>query len=154
MINEGASIEPGQSPGVLSIDGDFQQLDGSLVLEIGGTAVGTEHDQLRVSGNFELVGGVLELRFIDGFAPSAGEQYALLEVGGSLLNSVGFTVSGLLPGWQYSTTFDAASHSLWLTSLNDGVSAVPEPGSWALMLGGIGLLAWRRRSAQAASAHP
>lgn len=28
-----------------------------------------------------------------------------------------------------------------------GVSAVPEPASWALMLGGAGLLAWRRRAA-------
>lgn len=149
VINEGASIEPGQSPGVLTINGDFQQLGGSLVLEIGGTAVGTEHDQLRVSGNFSLEGGTLELRFIGGFAPTAGEEYALLEVGGSLLNTGSVMVSGLLPGWQYSTTFDAANHSLRLTSLNDGVSAVPEPESYALMLVGLGLigLAARRRNA-------
>ena len=148
VINEGASIEPGQSPGVLSIEGDFQQLDGSLVLEIGGTTVGTEHDQLRVSGNFMLEGGVVEMRFIGGFAPSSGDQFALLHVGGSLVNAGSFTVSGLLPGWQYSTTFDVASQQLRLTSLSDGVSAVPEPGTGALMLGGVGLLGWgRRRSA-------
>jgi probable HAF family extracellular repeat protein len=150
VINNGASIEPGESPGVLTIDGDFQQLDGSLVLEIGGTTVGTEHDQLRVSGDFALEGGVLELRFIDGFAPTTGEQYALLQVDGGLLNTGSFVVSGLLPGWQYSTAFDATSHSFMLTSLNDGVSAVPEPDAWLLMLGGIGLLAWRRRARQTA----
>jgi probable HAF family extracellular repeat protein len=149
VINNGASIEPGQSPGVLSIEGDFQQLGGSLVLEIGGTVVGTEHDQLRVSGNFSLEGGTLELRFIRGFAPSAGQQYALLEVGGDLLNTGSFMVSGLLPGWQYSTTFDVANHSLRLTSINDGVAAVPEPESYALMLAGLGLIGWvaRRRNA-------
>jgi hypothetical protein len=134
--------------GVLTIDGDFVQRDGNLVLEIGGTAVGTEHDQLRVSGNFSIEGGVLELRFIGGFAPTTGDRYTLLNVGGSLLNTGSFTVSGLLPGWQYSTAFDVSSHSFTLTSINDGVSAVPEPGNWALLLGGAALLRWRwnRRS--------
>lgn len=150
VINDGGTIEPGQSPGVLTIAGDYRQLGGRIVLEIAGLGVGTEHDQLRIGGDFALDGGAVELQFIGGFAPSTGERYALLDVSGGFAGAVGFTVSGLQPGWQFNTAFDAASGNLWLTSLNNGVAApVPEPSRLWLMVAGasfLGGLRARRRA--------
>lgn len=56
----------------------------------------------------------------------------------------GFAVSGLLPGWEYASGFDAATGLFTVTSLNTAV-AVPEPGTWALMLGGVAALLGARR---------
>lgn len=49
----------------------------------------------------------------------------------------GFTVDALTPGASYRT---ASGHDY-----GSQVAAIPEPGSWALLLGGIVALTWRRR---------
>ena len=41
LVNEGGMLAPGTSPGVLTILGDYHQLAGSLLIEIGGPAAGT-----------------------------------------------------------------------------------------------------------------
>lgn len=53
----------------------------------------------------------------------------------------GFTVDLLTPGASYRT---ASGHDYGTPA-----AAIPEPGSWALLLGGIAGLAWRRRRAAA-----
>jgi PEP-CTERM motif len=51
----------------------------------------------------------------------------------------GFTVDLLTPGASYRT---ASGHDYGTPA-----APIPEPGSWALLLGGIAALAWRRRHA-------
>ena len=49
--NRGGIVAPGNSPGTLIIDGDYTQgATGTLVIEIGGTLAGNEHDQVIISG--------------------------------------------------------------------------------------------------------
>ena len=133
VVQNGGEILPGQSPGTLTIEGDFIQNGGRIVMEIGGLTPGMQFDQLVVTGDFSLTSnGVIELAFVDGFAPAAGETFALFDVDGAFDSDAAFAVSGLEDGWQFDTAFDPATGGFTLTSLTDAV-AVPEPGALALL---------------------
>lgn len=86
VLNNGADVEPGASPGVLEIvsnamppvDGRYtQSADGTLVIEVGGLVPGAEHDQLVVESVATLA-GILELRPFDGFVPADGDEISVL----------------------------------------------------------------------------
>lgn len=67
-IESGGTIAPGLSPGTLTIDGEFEQMQGGrLELEYGGLTEG-EFDRLVVTGEATL-GGRLEIQFVNGFSP-------------------------------------------------------------------------------------
>lgn len=141
-------LAPGNSPGRLRIEGDVVLTDtAQLVLEMAGLEAGSEHDVLEVTGGLTLEGGRITLSFLDGFAPHAGDQFRLIEVGGSFNSDASILVLGLADGWHYETSFDVASGQLTLHSLNDAVSAVPEPGVIGLWAAGLLVLvpALRRR---------
>ncbi len=67
FTNAGKLI-PGNSPGALTIDGDYTQTEtGILEIELSGTGTaGTDYDQLIVNGTASL-GGTLMLKEVDGF---------------------------------------------------------------------------------------
>ena len=120
----GGFLRPGASPGILTIEGNFAQAGGLIVLEIGGTGAGTQSDQLVVTGDCDFAGGEVEFSFIGGFAPVAGQTFELLAVGGSFTGSPSIIVSGLLPGWEFDADFDAGTNRFKVTSLNQGI-AIP-----------------------------
>jgi hypothetical protein len=67
--------------GVLEITGDFLQTEtGTLELDIGGLAAGTQHDQLRVAGAAAL-DGTLAIGLLDGFFASLGDGFRVLAFG-------------------------------------------------------------------------
>ena len=125
----GGTVLPGNSPGTLTIGGDYEQDGGLLGIEMSGTLQG-QFDVLAVTEN-AMLGGTLSLEFIDGFAPHAGDSFAFLNVGGSTDgNFADILVHGLADGWQYELT--SVDGSMTLLSLNDGV-AIPEPASLMLL---------------------
>ena len=142
VIGTDGRITPGNSPGRLEIDGNVT-LSGqaSLELEIAGTQAGTLYDVLQVSGNFQMTGGRVVLKFLDGFAPKPGDSFDLLQVAGTLAldSHTPVQVQGLQAGWQFDLQADNG-RSLRLVSLNQGVSAVPEPAGWLLWLLGVAVL--------------
>jgi len=148
-VTNGGTVAPGD-PSMLNIYGDYTQTDaGVLVLDIAGPS---SYDQLNVSGFFMVdPGATLELDFIDGFAPSTGEVFNNLISFQSISGDFSTVdIVGLEPGFDYSLNPDSGSTGYQLTALNDGVAAAPEPSTWALLLGGLGLLAfWRRRTLRA-----
>ncbi|MFK7759975.1 MAG: GC-type dockerin domain-anchored protein [Phycisphaerales bacterium] len=75
-------ISPGFSPGIARFDGDLMLgQTGSTLFEIAGTSPGAVgHDQIVVAGTFG-VGGSASIELIDGFVPSAGDTFQLLEFG-------------------------------------------------------------------------
>ena len=79
IVGNGGIILPGESPGVLTVDGAYQQdAGGTYDAEIGGTAVGTGFDQINVTGAATL-GGNLSVQFVNGFKPVVGQTFRVLE---------------------------------------------------------------------------
>ncbi len=77
VVNSG-EIHPGLSPGALTVEGDYtQNADGTLMIELGGTAPGTEHDQLIVTGNASL-NGTLDIVLVNGFVPTPGDTFEIM----------------------------------------------------------------------------
>jgi hypothetical protein len=141
LINNGGTVSPGNSPGVMEVPGDFTQYDGStLLIELAGTAAGSQYDVLQVDGEASL-GGTLEVTLLDGFEPAAGDSFEILEFA--------FVAGGfdelILPGLVGALSWDASA------LLTDGnLSVVPEPATWSLLLLGL-LLGFRRRCSRAGS---
>jgi T5SS/PEP-CTERM-associated repeat protein len=132
-VEAGGAIEPGSSPGILTIDGDVRfELGSLLVIEIAGGDAGTEYDRLRILGDAEL-GGTVVFRFIDGFAPRAGNRFDFLKVSGATASAFDeVTFENLAPDFQFETT-SAPDGTQTFVAKNDGVF-VPEPSSGLLIL--------------------
>jgi hypothetical protein len=85
--------QPGDSAARVEFAGDLQFGAGnSLLMEIGGLAPGTEHDQLDVAGDVTL-DGELRVQLIDGFVPSSGNQFVIMNYasrGGTTFDNVIF----------------------------------------------------------------
>lgn len=84
--NVGGEVEPGLSPGILTIaaganpttTGNYTQgVGGKLTIEVGGLTVGSEHDRLVVGGTAALA-GTLEVRQLNGFIPPDGTMVTVL----------------------------------------------------------------------------
>jgi hypothetical protein len=149
----GGTIAPGDSPGTLTINGNLDFQNGTLLTEIGGTGTG-QFDLLSIIGKGSFLAGVLDFSFINGFLPSLGDSWTFL------------TATDGLFGWQNLTTsysgvngyrFDvAALGDTGLTLRVASVAPVPEPETYAMLLAGLGLLGFmvrrQRRMALAASA--
>jgi len=145
FVNGGGIVAPGSSPGILEIEGNYTQTSGTMVMEIGGHAPGTQFDQLAVTGNFDVQGGTIQFAFINGFAPAAGDVFNLFDVGGSYQNNATFSFSGLETGWEFTTEYNPQTGGFAVTSLNNGVAIIPEPSAWLSCLSGAGLLLLKRR---------
>ncbi len=75
--------EPGTSPGILHYTGNYNPTaNAALNVELGGLNVGSDYDQLAVSGNANL-GGTLNISILNGFTPDAGDQFNIVSCGGT-----------------------------------------------------------------------
>ncbi|NBS12695.1 MAG: LEPR-XLL domain-containing protein, partial [Gammaproteobacteria bacterium] len=84
LVNSGV-IAPGASPGILTVDQFSQNASGRLLVELGGTNPGaTEanpndgYDQVISTAGVALA-GVLELDYLEGFRPTAGQVFDVLK---------------------------------------------------------------------------
>ncbi|MEM9386671.1 MAG: hypothetical protein AAGA68_16550 [Pseudomonadota bacterium] len=142
FITNGGRLAPGNSAGILSIDGSLD-LDGTLSAEIFGLDAG-QFDVLEVSGSADLSTGRVELLLSDGFLLETGDQLALLTAGEVLgLDTAQFAFPGIAPDFVFDLTFDGQTGDLVLTALNDA-AFVPLPGTLPLLAGALGLLLRRR----------
>ena len=135
--NQGGAISPGNSPGVMEIDGHYSQgADASLLIELAGTDAGLS-DLLSVGGIASL-SGQLAVTLLDGFQPAFGDDFDVLDFGAieGEFNEI------LLPSLSDGLAWDLSS----LYS-NGSLSIIPEPASWVLLgvMIALGVAANRRR---------
>ena len=98
-VDNHAVVAPGASPGTLTINGDYVQAsNGALNIQIGGTAPGTQYDQLLVSGNVTL-GGTLNVTTINSFVPVPGNAFQVLTFG----TRPGSTTFAVINGLDYGS---------------------------------------------------
>jgi hypothetical protein len=93
--------------GLLSITGTYTQLSsGSLNVSIGGTTVGTQYSQLKVTGTASL-GGTLTVGLINSFTPTIGQTFTILSahsISGTFTNSTIAINSGEQFDVSYTST--------------------------------------------------
>ena len=72
------TIAPGSAQGVINLADDYtQHSNGALEIEVAGTAPGSQHDQLAVSGSANIAGR-LEISLINDFVPSYGDSFQII----------------------------------------------------------------------------
>jgi hypothetical protein len=77
LVN-GGTVSPGNSTGIITIDGDYtQEAGGTLVIELGGTSPGTGYDQLVVTGTATM-GGTLDVSLLPEFTPEIGQVFYII----------------------------------------------------------------------------
>lgn len=138
----GATVSPGNGPGILTAGNTILATGSTLSIDINGTSVGTGYDQLNVGGTIDLTGATLTL---SGSYSGVGSLFTIL------LNNDTDPVVGTFAGLSEGALVVAGGGQQYNISYAGGdgndvvLSSIPEPGSAALLLGGIALLASRRR---------
>jgi hypothetical protein len=97
-VSNSGQVSPGGAgtPGTLTITGSYTQTSaGSLNVDLGGAGLGSQYDQLAVSGSISLA-GALNTALLVGFTPQLSEQFTTIDNRGS--NPITGTFNGLLEG--------------------------------------------------------
>lgn len=141
LLGTGATVNPGNSPGTLTINGDFTSR-GNLIFEIAGLGAG-QFDVLNINGVATFNGGNVAFDFLGGFNAVAGNSWDFLLANTySGQNTLAFTFNGLSAGLEGKVSYNANS---WHLSIAN-VSAVPEPAAaWYFAAGMLCLLGAVRR---------
>jgi hypothetical protein len=116
----GGTVAPGNSPGMLTIDGNYNQgSGGTLAIEIGSTQAEVDYDVLNILGDASLA-GTLSVSLIDGFTPSGGNTFKVLTASGELTD-LGLTLGGPDAG-LFSMSIDAANDWIMLMTAGAGLA--------------------------------
>ena len=136
-----AAVSPG---GTLTFNGDFHS-SGTLNIDISGTETG-QYDVLVINGNADFTGGNVSINFSNDFFPSVGDHWDFL-VADSItgFDSLNLNFSGVVGKFKGDLTSDSLGGHLLITS------AVPEPGTYAMLLAGLGVLMFGARRKKATS---
>jgi autotransporter-associated beta strand protein len=109
------SVAPGSSAGLaglLTSNGNVTFNTGTTFnIDIGGVKAGAEYDQLRVTGTVNLGAGVTTLSgsLINGFTPTPGQQFTIIQSKGALTGTFAQGSSINIGGTDFTITYDAGS---------------------------------------------
>jgi T5SS/PEP-CTERM-associated repeat protein len=147
-VNFEGDLSPGSSPAAVNFAGDVAfGADAALQIEIGGITAGSQHDKLSIAGDLAF-DGALEVALINGFTPTAGQSFNILDWLGTrtgtfsslelpALTGLAWDTSQLytdgvlavaaagLPGdFNHDNSVDAADYIAWRKGV--GVASTPE----------------------------
>ena len=144
-VGQGGAFSPGNSPGIVTAAAvNFDNtpvISGAPVLqiELAGTMLGTQYDQLAVTGQSSL-GGTLALLPVNGFVPVSGDRFVVMTYAnrsGTFSSVTGITPA---PGLTYSAVYLPTSLVVLTTTTGDktwGVNSDGTASSGANWIGGI-----------------
>ena len=144
-------IAPGdrQIPGLYLVEIATLSITGDLMLSGGSGPDGVEID-IAGSGNNDLLSiggaltlaGVLEVDLLSSFTPSDGEQFLIATATPGSITGAFSAINDDSALYDFTQVIDSAGGNVFLQA-----SLIPEPGTAALALAGLTLLARRRRVA-------
>lgn len=143
-VEDGGSIAPGLSPGVISITDDLV-LRGALEIELAGLLDG-EFDRIDIDGDLIIEGGSLEVTLLNGFLPTVGDRFSFLTVTGDIIgiDSLSFSLIGAL-GVALEAEIEQLANGFSLSLLAaDPSDVIPVPGAGLLMLSALSLAGAQR----------
>jgi hypothetical protein len=149
FVEAGGSVQPGLSPGRLTINGDVLFGTGSLLaIELAGSGEG-DYDVLDVVGDLLATGPFsIVLQAVSGFIPTEGQTFDFLRVSGSI--SENFSQFAMLdfsgvPGGG-ALTFDPLTGNVAFSTAGTAPAVISLPASVLFLFSGLcGLALLRRR---------
>ena len=134
------TYSPGNSPAITNLTNGAFSSASSLLIELGGLQAGTQYDCVVDSGVLSLGGDALNVVFYNGFVPSLGDSFEILQYG---------QLSGDFGTVIYPTLSDGLSWQRTTSATAMTITVVPEPSTFAISAlataGLAGLMRWRRR---------
>jgi fibronectin-binding autotransporter adhesin len=132
-VQNSGSLRPGDSPGILTVQGDYHQAQGgALDIVIGGSSISGLYSRLAVTGGAYLDGD-LDISVLNGVQLQRGETFEILTASGGTFG-------------QFSGINDPAD---WQIQYGNGFvdvkSVVPEPATFLTLAAGVAALLRRRR---------
>jgi len=127
-VNSGANLSPGTSPGILNTGSVTLNSGSNLRIDINGPTVGTQYDQLNVTGTVTLTGSNLVITV--GGTLTVGEQFTIInnDLSDAVVGTFAQGSSVSSGGNTFSIDYAGGTNN------NDVVltvtTAAPEPSTW------------------------
>ncbi len=131
-MDAGSILSPGNSAGTLSFDSGLtlnNTAAGSLVFDLG-----TLNDEVVVGGSLTLNNQDINSFTFNTSGGFGAGTYVLFDASG-LNGALGSNLTTTISGYNATLSLDSLNSDLILT-----VAVVPEPGTWAMMIGGLVVL--------------
>ncbi|MCX5677100.1 MAG: autotransporter-associated beta strand repeat-containing protein [Planctomycetota bacterium] len=132
------TVTPGSSPGILTVEDITFSGTGTLQIELGGLARGTEYDVLAASGTVTLQSGsTLAVTLINAFVPQGGDEFDILDFAGhsGQFDTPNLPALGGGLSWDTSDLYTSGT-----------IVVAPEPASAAMLIAGVVCTLLRRRA--------
>jgi autotransporter-associated beta strand protein len=151
-VNAGGTLAPGNSPGILHIGDLSMANDSTNIFELNGTTVGTQYDQLDVTGTVDLDNNAVLVLSV-GYSAAMGDMFTIVNNDGTdPVSGLYKEPSGnvLSQGEEFAPSGTPGFKINYLGGTGNDIvlTVVPEPSVITLLgLGGLAWL-WRRRRNQ------
>jgi hypothetical protein len=143
-LTNAGHMAPGGSPGTLTLAGDYAQTAAGF-FDVDVTSAGV-HDLFNVSGAV-LLDGSLTVQCQGDCSMPAGTEFVVLDYNGTRSGSfASLTLAGFASG-SFQALYDDANSQVLLRVI-EATAPVPEPETWALLLGGLGIVSALARRRQ------
>jgi hypothetical protein len=126
----GATVNPGNSPGLLTFNGDVSARNVNWVMEIWGTDRGLSYDAIDIIGDFNLNGDMsLSILSLLDFDTLVSQEFSFFDISGDLFDAVGSMVTTSFDFVGFSDEMEGNWSGNWIKKMT---------GGWSLNLAFVG----------------